>query len=75
MFVLSTTYQEIVSEKHKLQQSATELSEQIEVLRAENRSLQDQAEAKSQSELSPDGHQQGGDQVGGDQVTGDAGAG
>jgi len=58
MFVLSTTYQEIVSEKHKLQQSATELSEQIEALRAENRSLQDQAEAKSQSELSPDGHQQ-----------------
>ncbi|MEP0356083.1 MAG: methyl-accepting chemotaxis protein [Paraglaciecola sp.] len=57
MFVLSSQYKEVESQKKELQQTVVELSQQIDALQAENTELKADAEAKSLAALSPNSYE------------------
>lgn len=57
MFVLASSYKQIASEKQTLEQSVKTLSEKVESLQADNRNLQDDAEAKALAASSPDSYE------------------
>lgn len=57
MFVLSSTYKKLASDKQDLQQKLTDVSQQIEMLKGQNDILHADAEARNKADSSPDSYQ------------------
>jgi predicted nucleic acid-binding Zn-ribbon protein len=57
MFVLSSTYKKLASDKHNVEQKLAELTQKMSVLQQDNDFLYAQAEAKIQADASPHSYQ------------------